>query len=185
MLKPLTFSLSLAVALGTCSLGFAGGHGKSLPSAQCETPSAQCALASPQGDSCGDICGTEKKCHLLDMFKPKPKCYTYEWVLKKKRCGGGLLGGLMHGRKGCGGDACGSCGGDVVTPSAQWASPQGGGAWGSGQAGSWGTGQIGGSGQSDAAPAVEAAPAGDVPPPPPTANPGSTAGLLYLSPAGN
>jgi hypothetical protein len=204
MLKPLTFSVGLAVALGMSSLSLAGGHGKSLPSAQCEAPSAQCAAPSPQCDTgCGVGHGFKlpslPKCDILGKLKPKPKCYTYEWVLKKKKVGGhfgGLFGG--HG----GGDACG----EVVTPSGQCPSPQAygsgqthgsgqiygsgqaTGSYGSGQAtGSYGSGQATGSGQAPAAPAApaEEAPADSVPPPaanPPTA---SNGGLLFLAPAGN
>ena len=40
MLKPLTFSLSLAVALGLCSVSMAGGD---------DTSCTTCGLASPQG----------------------------------------------------------------------------------------------------------------------------------------
>ncbi|GIW86028.1 MAG: hypothetical protein KatS3mg108_0352 [Isosphaeraceae bacterium] len=204
MLKPLTFSVSLAVALGTCSLGVAGGHGKNLPSPQgavapsaqaAVAPSAQAALPSAQGDlGCGDLgdCGPKvKKCHLFDLFKPKPKCYTYEWVLKKKRCGGGLLGGLLHGGKGgCGGDGCDGCGALGAAPSPQMASPQGPLAYSPSKAGIFGSGQIGGSSQylptQAPAPAGDAAPAPESAPLPPAADPaGSTAGLLYLSPAGN
>jgi hypothetical protein len=198
MLKPLTFSVSLAVALGTCSLGMAG-HGKSLPSGQCEAPSAQCASPSPQG--CGDICGPVAKKHCFslphfqmphismpkcDLFKHKPKCVEYEWVLRKKKSHPfkGLLGG--HG-----GDACGGCG-DPVYATGQTASPQGG-AWGSGQGGSvYGSGQIGGSGQVPAGqvsppsvPSTDAAP--EVPDAPPAASAptASTGSLLFLAPAGN
>jgi hypothetical protein len=172
MLKPLTLSLSLAVALGACSLGMAGHH-NTFASGQCETPSAQ-ALPSAQG--CGTPCGTSRKHCLSNLFKHKPKCYTYEWVLKKKRVWG-------HGG-GCGGNACGSCG-DAIYPTGQsLGSPQG--ALGSGQA--WGAGQGGGSGQ--AAGAVEApppAPASDTTAPPAPATPptASNGGLLFLSPAGN
>jgi hypothetical protein len=197
MLKPLTFSVSLAVALGACSLGYAGGHHKSLPSAQGIAPSAQGILPSPQGEVCGDICGPRKRCHLFDMFKHREKCYTYEWVLKKKRCGG-LFGHRGHG--GCGGDVCGGCG--EVYPSAQWPSAQGG-VYGTGQAevygagqmggaygaGQMGTGQMGGpagtvtpSSGDNVGPAPEAAPNTANPPGDETASNGS---LLFLAPAGN
>ena len=204
MLKNLTFSVGLAVALGMSSLSFAGGHGKTLPTAQAVAapqsyiaPRAQCETPSPQCDTgCDTGCGighgfklpkcnfkmpTLPKCDILGKLKPKPKCYTYEWVLKKKKVGHGLFGG------GCGDSSCtGGCG-DVVAPSAQWPSSQ---AYGSGQAtGSgqmYGSGQAMGSGQATVAPAaaVEAAP--DAAPPvsanPPTA---SNGGLLFLAPAGN
>lgn len=207
MLKPLTFSVSLAVALGTCSLGMAG-HGKSLPSGQCEAPSAQCATPSPQG--CGDICGPVEKKHCFslphfsmpslpkcDLFKHKPKCVEYEWVLRKKKSH--MFKGLLGGH---GGDACGGCG-EATYASGQCPSPQGG-AWGSGQGGgavygsgqatggAWGSGQIGGSGQIPAGQATPpAVPTGDAAPvvpdaPPTTSAPTASNGsLLFLAPAGN
>src|SRR3954451_4091090 len=97
MLKPLTLSLSLAVALGVCSVSMAGpfGHGGSgcstcgIASPQSVvTPTAQCGPA-PCDTGCGgwsapSHCGSKK---LFNCFN-KPKCYTYEWVLKKKRVWG-------------------------------------------------------------------------------------------------
>jgi hypothetical protein len=198
MLKPLTLSLSLAVAFGACSLSMAGNHGGIFASGQCETPSAQ-ALPSAQG--CGNACAPAKKrCNLFSGLH-KPKCYTYEWVLKKRRVWG------HHG----GGNACESCGTGVYPTGQVLGSPQG--AWGSGQAG-WGSGQAGygygtgqggmGAGQATPAtgggtsvtepPAINTAPAGTPATPaaepaapaaganPPTA---SNGGLLFLSPAGN
>jgi hypothetical protein len=191
MLKPLSLSVSLAVALGACSVSLAGGHhGKSLPSAQCETPSAQ-SLPSSQciSDGCGDVCGPVKKhslfggCDLFSKLKPKHE-YTYEWVLKKKKVHNWNLFG--HKKAGCGEPVCDSCG---TYPSGQ--------SWGSGQA--LGASQIpatysapqGGysapqGGQMAPAAEPPAAPAGDAAPaapatPPPTA---STGGLQLL-PAGN
>jgi hypothetical protein len=129
MLKFFSLSLGLAIALGTCGLSVAGGHGKSLPSGQCETPSPQAAAvpsAQSIGEGCGDVCGpVKKKCNFLSAFKPKPCTYTYEWVLKKKKV---HTPWFSHKNKGCGDVACDSCG---TTPSAQsYGSPQG---WGSGQ----------------------------------------------------
>src|SRR5271165_2895589 len=128
MLKPLTLSLSLAVALGLSSVSMAGiGDG-------CST----CGLASPQGGpiasaqapcggGCGGGCGTGfhlpklnlgshfsgLHCRLKQLCNPP---VTYEWVLKKKRLWG-------HGG-GCGGGGCDTCGGAVyptgqVAPSGQ------------------------------------------------------------------
>lgn len=185
MLKPLTLSLSLAVALGAASMSLAGHHGKSMPSAQCETPSAQCAPSA----QCETPCAPKKHCALFDLFKPKPKCYSYEWVLKKKRCGGGLFG--KHHKGGdCGEMACDSCG--DAYPSAQWPSAQGG-VWGSGQAyvGGHGSGQMAPAGQiapapamaPPAPPAAEPPPAPDAAPPPPP--PAAPTALLNFSPAGN
>ena len=136
MLKSFSLSLGLAITLGTCGLSFAGGHGKSLPSAQCETPSAQSVAPSAQsiGEGCGsgDACGpVKKKCHLFDALKPKPCTYTYEWVLKKKKV---HTPWFSHKNKGCGDTACDSCG---TTPSGQ--------SYGSGQ--NMGSGQSYGAGQ--------------------------------------
>jgi hypothetical protein len=198
MLKPLTSSVSLAVALGACSLGLAGHHGtyaseQGYPSAQCATvPSAQCETG------CGPV--AKKSCFsgLGNMFKHREKCYTYEWVLKKKRCGG-LFGG--HHNKGCETGYAGGCDtcGDVY-PSAQgapFAAPQSYGApqaysapqaFGAGQMGSYGAGQA----VPTTAPGTGTAPAtGDevIPPPPagdePADTQASNGSLLFLAPAGN
>jgi hypothetical protein len=94
MLKPLTLSLSLAVALGFCSVSMAGGHGND----GCTT----CGLASPQGGlypsaqgpiGCETPAPCGKKCHLFSDLhcKLKSLCHPpvcYEWVLKKKRLWG-------------------------------------------------------------------------------------------------
>lgn len=133
MFKPLTLSLGLAVALGTCSLSVAGLHDK--PSAQDPMPSGQ-VMPSEQGGAGCDLLGPVKKhSSLFDIFKHKPKCYTYEWVLKKKRVRHGLFGlgdcGSSGGSAGCG-DAvgCDMCGETIYPsgqgPSAQSAAPQGG-----------------------------------------------------------
>jgi hypothetical protein len=186
MSKSLTLSMSLAVALGFSGVSFAG-HG----TAGCDT----CGLASPQGvvaspqasgqsyETC-DTCTTKKK-HSFKFsmpacFKPKPKCYTYEWVLKKKRVHG------QHATESC--DTCGT----AVTPSAQYASPQG----------TYAAPQAYGSHQASATPttemkAAEPAPTGDAVPPAPTAPApappappvppatGAQSSLLFLAPAGN
>jgi hypothetical protein len=88
MLKPLTLSLSLAVALGICSVSKAGGYDQN-----CTT----CGLASPQGgpyasgqQACAAPCAP-KRCH-FNFHMPKLHCnlpklshtVSYEWVLKKK-----------------------------------------------------------------------------------------------------
>jgi hypothetical protein len=89
MLKPLTLSLSLAVALGFCSVSKAGGYDQN-----CTT----CGLASPQGGpyasgqgvACEQPCAPKKHCFNFHM--PKLHCNlpklthtcSYEWVLKKK-----------------------------------------------------------------------------------------------------
>ncbi len=94
MLKPLTFSLSLALALGFCSVSMAGGHDDN-----CTT----CGLASPQGGPYatgqGGVAGCEPapcapKKHCFSFHMPKINCHLpklvhtckYEWVLKKKHC---------------------------------------------------------------------------------------------------
>jgi hypothetical protein len=90
MLKPLTFSLSLAVALGLCSVSMAGGNDTSCST--CGLASPQGVVASPQGVTYGDCntCSAPKKhCFTLPKLPhfslPKINCTTsYEWVLKKK-----------------------------------------------------------------------------------------------------
>ena len=156
MLKPLTLSLSLVVALGACSVSMAGLFDKHhsgvmaspqgvVASSQQIMPSAQYNAGGCDTGGCGDACAPEKKkCKLLG-FLHKPKNYSYSWVLKKKR---------IHGHKGgdCGGGAMGGCdscdSGAAVYPSGQYASPQ---AYGSGQ--SSGSAQAYGSGQAYSAPA--------------------------------
>jgi hypothetical protein len=121
MLKPLTLSLSLAVALGACSVSMAG----LFASSQCPSPQGPCA--SPQS-SClpSPQCAPRKH---WNFHFPKP-CFTYEWVLRKKMVWS------------CGNSACNTC----VTPSSQCGpSSQ---ILGSGQAyptvygGTYGTGQM-------------------------------------------
>ena len=101
MLKTLTFSLSLAAALGLCSMSKAGGLDEN-----CTT----CGLASPQGGvyatgqgggspcgtgGCDTGCAPKKHCfsfHMPKICLPKISCpklvhtTSYEWVLKKKHC---------------------------------------------------------------------------------------------------
>ena len=195
MLKPLTLSVSLAVALGMSSVSMAGLHNKGcstcgLASPQGPIASSQCAVPSCQSP-CGDVCNPCKKSCFSGWFKHKPKTYCYEWVLKKKHCGG------LFGHKG----GCDVCGGSVY-PSGQYASPQ---ILGSGQA--YGTGQVYGAGQMGSA-AGAVAPTGDEAPPPPSptmsegagapagepapaapttppAASGPQSSLLFLAPAGN
>ena len=201
MLKFFSLSLGLAIALGTCGLSVAGGHGKSLPSGQCETPSA-CSPSFPPpraiGEGCGESCGPVKKhCNFLSKFKPKPCTYTYEWVLKKKKVHTPWFG---HQEQGWLRAACDSCGTLPSEPRESMVAaratvlPR---SWGSGQ--SLGTTQIPASysapqggvmmpapapgAEAPPAPAGEAAPAAPVVPPtaPPTA---SNGGPNFL-PAGN
>jgi hypothetical protein len=235
MLKTLTLSLSLAVALGFCSVSRAGGlfHSEGcstcgIASPQGPMPTAQCA-PSPQGECFAPVACEKKKCHLFEglsgmgnkmscgfndlckKMKPKPKMYTYEWVLKKKRV-------WCHKGNPCGAPACESCSG--VTPSAQgYASPQG--EYGTPQAygavPAYGTGQAYGTGYSapaytggpssatpnltpappergdeappapEVAPSTTPAPAAPLAPPAPPApsTPPTTSGLLFSTPSGN
>lgn len=201
MLKPLTMSLSLAVALGFCSVSMAGGHDG------CTT----CGLASPQGGpmasaqgpietSCeAPTCGM--KCKLHDMFsgmgghlsglhcKLKSLCHppvTYEWVLKKKR---------LWGHHGGGCDTCGEAAPAVyptsqVAPSGQ-AAPSGQGGYAAPQAA-----PIYGAGQAFRAarptttiasvPAeMTPAMAGEEVPPAPEVKRSTQSGLLLPTPTGN
>jgi hypothetical protein len=131
MLKPLTLSLSLAVALGMCSVSMAGGYDQN-----CTT----CGLASPQGGpyaSGQGAAGCEQPCkpkHHFNFHMPKLHCHlpklqhscSYEWVLKKKHnwC-------LVHANK-CGDNCAGGVypTGQGAAPSGQYAAPQ---AYGAGQ----------------------------------------------------
>jgi hypothetical protein len=141
MLKPLTFSLSLALALGLCSVSMAGGHDDN-----CTT----CGLASPQGGvyatgqgaaaGCDTAPCAPKKKHCFSFHMPKIKCNfpklvhtcSYEWVLKKKHCFS-----LQHAPK-CGNNGCDpvyATGQGGIAPSGQGAaapSGQYGGAYGAG-----------------------------------------------------
>jgi hypothetical protein len=108
MLKPLTFSLSLAVALGLCSVSMAGGNDTSCTT--CGLASPQGVVASPQGVTYGgcDTCKPAKK-HCFTMPKlphfslPKLNCTTsYEWVLKKKHNFSLTHGGGHGNNNGCG-----------------------------------------------------------------------------------
>jgi hypothetical protein len=189
MLKPLTFSLSLALALGLCSVSMAGGQDDN-----CTT----CGLASPQGGvyatGQGAAAGCEPapcapKKHCFSFHMPKIKCHlpklvhtcSYEWVLKKKHCFS-----LQKTNK-CNDGGC----------SPVYATGQGGAAP-SGQAGAAPSGQyssVYGAGQhafTGARPAsIAAAPAemtpaiipGEEAPPAPEVS--TTRGLLLPTPAGN
>ena len=198
MSKSLTLSMTLALVLGFTGAVKAAGHSGCTT---CGMASPQGVVASPQASAQGyvsetcDTCAPAKKKCFLANFKPKPKMFTYEWVLKKKR---------VHGHKSnCGG--CDTCGGteSYVTPSAQYASPQG--AYAAPQA-TYGTSQYGspqyGSSQGgsvyqtsemkaaepvgDAVPPAPSAPAPPAPAAPaPPAPAGAQSGLLFLSPAGN
>jgi hypothetical protein len=180
MLKTLTLSMSLVLALGFAGVAFAGQG--------CDT----CGMASPQGspqasaqgytETC-DTCTTKKKhCFTMPKFsmpaclKPKPKVYTYEWVLKKKK---------VHGHAAASCDTCGTTG-TTVTPSAQYSSPQAMAApqsWAAPQTASLPSEMKPAAPSGDIAPPAPAAPSSVPPAPPvPSAAQGS---LLFLAPTGN
>ena len=112
MLKTLTFSLSLAVALGFCSMSKAGGL-----DSNCTT----CGLASPQGGPYASgqgvcdawlrvaLCSQEALLQLplaedqpaQDQLPKIVHTTSYEWVLKKKHCFS-----LVHAPKETAGDPC-------------------------------------------------------------------------------
>jgi hypothetical protein len=121
MLKPLTLSLSLAVALGLCSMSKAGLHDNNCTT--CGLASPQGVVASPQSSvGCGTpACG--KKHHfslnLKGLFNHQ---VSYEWVLKKKHSF------FNHG------GGCSTCGTSApvyatgqggAAPSGQYAAPSG------------------------------------------------------------
>jgi hypothetical protein len=196
MLKPLTFSLSLALALGLCSVSMAGGHDDN-----CTT----CGLASPQGGPYatgqGGVAGCDPapcapKKHCFSFHMPKINCHLpklvhtckYEWVLKKKHCFS-----LVHAPK----ETCGSapCGPASVYPTGQ------GGIAPSGQ-GTYAAPQVFGAGQHAFLPArpatsvasvtemTPAIPGGEEAPPAPEVKETSaigapTGGLLLPTPSGN
>jgi hypothetical protein len=193
MSKSLTLSMSLALALGFTGVSLAGHD------SGCST----CGIASPQGsvvspqsspqggyETCGTCAPAKKhfsfKLSMPECLKPKPKMYTYEWVLKKKR---------VHGHAastGC--DTCGT----AVTPSGQYSSPQA--TYAAPQA-SYAAPQAYGASQTmsplptsevkppmtgDSVPAAPSTPAAPAPAPPaPPATTGTQSSLLFLSPAGN
>jgi hypothetical protein len=145
MLKPLTLTLSLGLALALSGMSRADFfHNGATPSEQapCVSPQSpaptaqcvptcapkKCSFTMPhlglhekmQGLSCGlQNAGHNMSCGFGDLckkLKPKPPCYTYEWVLKKKK---------VHG--GCGQPGCETCGGPApIYPTSQVsAAPQG------------------------------------------------------------
>lgn len=198
----LAFALALSATSLASGLhhGVAPSAQEPVVSAQCPAPTPQCGpVCEPktckfsmpkiclpkldlhskmQGLGCSlKTTGHNLSCGIGDLckkLKPKPPCYTYEWVLKKKR---------VHG--GCGAAGCDTCGGPApVYPTSQVApAPQGPAvapapqAYGSGQA------TVG---------AMLPAPApvaGDEAPPAPEVAPaapaGPTSSLLFSTPSGN
>lgn len=182
MFKPFALTLSVAVGLVAGNVAKAGGHGHAAPSPQviaspqvvateqcapayteCAVPAKKCFDLSGLGCKLSGLKHGIKNCiPTIHIPKPKPKCYSYEWVLKKKRCGGGLLGGCgKHGAT----EECGYADPGVYATGQNLGSPQGvyaagqGGTYGTGQAGTFGTGQIYGGGATGQIPAaVEVAP---------------------------
>jgi hypothetical protein len=192
MLKPFTLSLSLAVALGLCSVSKAGLHDNNCTT--CGLASPQGVVASPQGTYAGG-CGAAAPCKshhfnfggLKNLFHHE---VTYEWVLKKKH--------VWHRNKGCntcGGGAVYATGQGGVAPSGQYAAPSGQYHGASGQYGA----PVYGAGQRAFIPArsttsIASAPAEmtpaiaggeDVPPAPEVKATGSQGGLLLPTPSGN
>jgi hypothetical protein len=183
MLKTLTLSLSLAVALGMCSVSMAGGYDQN-----CTT----CGLASPQGGPYASGQGCESPCapkkHHFSFHMPKIHCNlpklthtcSYEWVLKKKHnfC-------FQHKPAAACGAPVYATGQGGAAPSGQVGSPQ---AYGAGQHAY----QPAKTGTSLAAVPAEMTPAiagGEEAPPAPevkeTSAIGSPGGLLLPTPSGN
>ena len=197
MSKSLTLSMSLAFALGFAGVVNAGGHfGGNSGCTTCGLASPQGVVASPQASAQGyaetcDTCAPAKsKCSFLkSCFAHKPKTYTYEWVLKKKK---------VHGHKSTGCETCGGATESYITPSAQYASPQGTyaapqasyaapQAYGASQASVYPTSEMKAPEPAgDAVPAAPSVPAPAAPAAPaPPAPTGAQSSLLFLSPAGN
>lgn len=179
MLKPFTLSLSLALALGACSVSMAGlFHGGSSGCSTCGLASPQSAVVAPSSQCAPtSACAPKKRCNLfsgLSNWCNKPKCYTYTWVLKKKRvrnCGS------------CGGGGCNTCSSPVYPTGQGYSSPQG------YSAPTYGSYQTTYASPAPAA-AIAAAPGemtpvGDEAPPAPPAPVGPQSSLLFSSPAGN
>jgi hypothetical protein len=173
MLKSLTFSVSLAFALGAASVSMAGGHGGGCTTCGIASPQGA-VVASPQYETC-DTCAPKKKhCFTMPKFHmPKMQhTYTYEYVLKKKHS--------WSWAKGCG-SGCGETYAPAVYPTSQVA-PSGQGTWAAPQA----TPVPPASKQSSLSLPGEMKPAlaaDEVPPAPTIANGGSS--LLQLTPSGN
>jgi hypothetical protein len=184
MLKPLTLSLSLAVALGLCSVTKAGLHDNNCTT--CGLASPQGVVASPQGTyaGCGDNACKPKHHFSLPSLGLKNLFHhevSYEWVLKKKH--------VWHRGGGC--NTCGGGGvyasgqggvapsGQYAAPSGQYAAPQ---VYGAGQRAAFLPARSATSIASMPAEMTPAAPGGEEVPPAPEVK-GTTGGLLL--PSGN
>jgi hypothetical protein len=202
MLKPLTLTFSLALALCLSGVSRAGDlfHSACVPSEQsvAVAPAPQCAAPTPQCEpkTCHfsmphiNICekleglscslkqtGHNMSCGFGDLckkLKPKPPCYTYEWVLKKKR---------VH--RGCGQPGCETCGGAApVYPTSQVApAPQGPVVGPAPQA--YGSVQVPATASIGGMISAPAPMTGDEAPPAPEAPRGPTSSLLFSTPSGN
>ena len=180
MLKPLTLSLSLAVALCASNVSLAGGHAGGCATCGIASPQGGIVTPAPQGyipsgqsiiydGGCGDACGTPcaapaKKCGLLGglggcfsgIKMPKlhcPKFHLESYYVTKKKW---RLVKETPCDTGCGEPACDTC--LPAYPSHQGgviASPQG---WGGASGQGWG----GPSGQYAPAPAPAPLPAGQI-----------------------
>jgi hypothetical protein len=193
MLKPFTLSLSLAVALGLCSVSKAGLHDNNCTT--CGLASPQGVVASPQGSYAGG-CGAPacgKKHHfnfggLKNLFQHQ---VTYEWVLKKKHsfhlnrgcstCGGGAVYATGQGGAAPSGQHAAAPSGQYGAPSGQYSAP----AYGAGQRAFIPARST----TSVASVPAEMIPANnggeDVPPAPELKATGSQGGLLLPTPSGN
>ncbi len=116
MLKPLTLSLSLAVALGLCSVSKAGLHDSGCTT--CGLASPQGVVASPQSTvGCGEApCKPKHQwgSGLKKMGGMFHHSVSYEWVLKKKH-----NFSFGHGSSGC--STCGTSA--PVYPTGQGVAP--------------------------------------------------------------
>jgi len=194
MLKPLTLSLSLAVALGLCSVSKAGSHDGGCST--CGLASPQGVVASPQATSYGCEAPCAPKKHHFSL--PKLNCHLpkfhhevcYEWVLKKKHSWS------LHHKEKC--DTCG--GGSPVYATGQYA-PAASGQYAA-PSGQYSAPTVYGAGQRAFLPSRPAAtvasaptevtpatPVGDEVPPAPelkeTSSTGPQGGLLLPTPSGN
>jgi hypothetical protein len=199
MLKPLTLSLSLAVALGACSVSMAGlfASPQCSPQVPCASPqsclpSAQCApkFCLPK------IC-LPKIC-LPKICLPKPTC-SYEWVLKKKICWTWPTPVCSPCSPQCAPQCSPQLGSSQAYPTTYGSGQIYGGAYGAGQmtapppapAGEMAPAPAGDEAPPapEVAPAAPAAPSPSAPEPPappaPSAPTGPQSSLLFTTPSGN